>query len=212
MIAKKSNPWVPVGLVFLSLVPSIAGVMRLVSLSGTEPPGANAKEAGFFADPLPVALHVFGATLYCLLGALQFSQGLRQRHPGWHRAAGRIALPAGLVAAASGVWMALAYPLMPEFQGGVLLAFRLVVGPAMAACLILGWMAVIQRRLGDHRAWMMRAYALGQGAGTQALIGLPWSLAFGAPEGLPRDLLLGVGWVINVALVEVLLARRRVRP
>jgi Predicted membrane protein (DUF2306) len=115
MIAKKSNPWVPAGLVFLSLVPSIAGVMRLVVLSGAEPDSLNVKEAGFFADPLPVVLHVVGATVYRLLGAFQFSRGLRQKHPGWHGWSGRVALPAGLLAAVSGVWMALVSPLMPEF-------------------------------------------------------------------------------------------------
>ena len=55
----------------------------------------------------------------------------------------------------------------------------------------------------------MRAYALGIGAGTQALTQLPWLLLFGAPDDLTRAWLMGAAWVINLAAAEWLIWRRR---
>jgi len=49
---------------------------------------------------------------------------------------------------------------------------------------------------------MMRGYAIGMGAGTQALVHLPWLLIVGTPTELARALLMGAGWVINLAVAE----------
>jgi hypothetical protein len=53
----------------------------------------------------------------------------------------------------------------------------------------------------------MRGYALGQGAGTQALIFLPWALIFGTPGALTGELLMGAGWAINLAVAEWIIRR-----
>jgi hypothetical protein len=54
---------------------------------------------------------------------------------------------------------------------------------------------------------MLRAYALGMGAGTQVLIMLPVTLIVGAPTYLLRDVLMTSAWVINAALAEWLIRR-----
>ena len=68
---------VPAGLMALSLVPTAAGIFRMVQrLGGAQITPADAR---FFAAPLPVALHVLSAVMFCVLGAFQFSAGLRRR-------------------------------------------------------------------------------------------------------------------------------------
>ena len=57
---------------------------------------------------------------------------------------------------------------------------RLVVASAMAVCVVLGFAAIRRRDIAAHRAWMIRAYALALGAGTQA-----FTEGFG--EALLRD-------------------------
>jgi hypothetical protein len=79
----------------------------------------------------------------------------------------------------------------------------------MTIALGLGVAAILRRDVQTHRNWLMRAYALGQGAGTQALIMLPFTLLFGAPLGLPRDILMSLAWAFNLAVVEWLIRRRR---
>ncbi|WP_344448853.1 DUF2306 domain-containing protein [Actinocorallia aurantiaca] len=197
---KTKGGWrVPAALLALSAIPVLAGAVRLNELAG----GAETtpENARFFAAPLPVVLHIFGAGLYSVLGAFQFAPGFRRRRPGWHRAAGRLLVPSGFVAALTGLWMALFFTL-PEHDGELVLGFRLVFGVAMAVSIVLGFAAIRRRDVVRHRAWMIRGYAIGLGAGTQVLTHLPWTLLFGDPGEFPRGLLMGAGWVINLVVAE----------
>jgi len=193
-------------LIALSLVPILAGMHRLARLagSGTAPKG----DLRFFLAPMPVTLHILAATLYCVLGALQFHKPLRLAHPQRHRRLGWISTVAGYLMAATAIWMTLSYPIPIEMQGGLLMVVRMAVATAMAAFLTRGLMAIIGGNVRMHRAWMMRAYALALGAGTQVLLFIPPAIFVGEILGLPRDLLLTAGWLLNLLVAEYLIANR----
>jgi uncharacterized membrane protein len=201
---------VPAGLVVLSLVPAVAGTVRLAQLaSGAETP----ENARFFASPWPVVLHILAVVPYSIVGAFQFSPGIRRRHRAWHRGAGRVLVALGLLAALTGLWMAHFYP-WPPGDGQAVYVERLVVGVAMAASLVLAIRAVRRRDFTTHGEWMIRAYAIGVGAGTQVLTHLPWFiLADGKPGELARGVMMGAGWAINIVAAEWIIRRGRVaRP
>jgi uncharacterized membrane protein len=161
MTQPKTDWLIVAGLVALGLVPAMAGSARLATLAaGAEITPENAR---FLSAPVPVVLHIIGAVTFSLLGALQFAPGFRRARPGWHRIAGRILVPAGLVAALTGLWMAQFHQLPPT-DGAALHLMRLAVGSAMLLALILGLVAVRRRDFAAHEAWMMRAYGLGMGA------------------------------------------------
>lgn len=202
----KADWLIPAGLIALSFIPTVAGIFRLVQLGG----GAEITpdNARFFAAPLPVVLHILSAVIFCILGAFQFAPSLRRRKPNWHRAGGRMLVPGGLVAALSGLWVAQFYP-AAIFDGPFLYAIRLMVGSAMALFLCLGFAAGRRRDIPRHRAWMMRGYALGLGAGTQVFTHLPWFLFPSIQGELARTLCMGAGWAINLSLVEWLISRER---
>jgi hypothetical protein len=103
--------------------------------------------------------------------------------------------------------MTLAYAAQPG-TGDLLYAFRLIVGSAMIACLVLGFTAVRRRDISAHRAWMTRAYALGLGAGTQILTEGLGHAIFGTSV-LAGDLAKGAGWAINLAVAEWVIRRSR---
>ena len=92
--------------------------------------------------------------------------------------------------------------------GSLLLVVRVVVGSAMLSFLLQGIAAILARDITRHQAMMARAYALGQGAGTQVILFIPASIVFGEITGLPRDVLMSAAWVLNFALVEALVAQR----
>lgn len=208
MISSARASWlIPAGLLALSFIPIAAGIFRLVQLGGAA--AVTPENARFFAAPWPVVLHIASAMVFCVLGAFQFSANLRHRYPRWHRAAGRILVPAGLVAALAGLWMTQFYPTI-EFDGGrVLYVIRLLAGSGMALCLCLGLAAIRSRDVPRHRAWMMRGYALGLGAGTQVLTHMPWYLAPGIHGELARTIFMAAGWAINLAVAEWFIARGR---
>ena len=206
---------IPAGLLLLSIVPVLAGAVRLVELGSDAP--VTASNARFFAAPLPVVLHILSVTIYSMLGAFQFAPSFRRRHARWHRLAGRVLIPAGLVAALSGLWMTLFYP-WPAGDGVVLFGLRLCFGSAMLVAILAGVNALRRRNFAQHGNWMMRGYAIGMGAGTQVFTHLFWLLLFGQPMELSRAALMGAGWVINLAVAEWIIrrhtsrARRAVAP
>jgi len=195
---------VPAGLIVLSLIPLLAGAFRLTELMG----GAEitAKNARFFESPIPVVVHIVSVSVYSLLGALQFVPSLRRGRPSWHRVAGHILVPAGVLVALSGLWMTLFYP-RPAGDGEVLVVVRLIFGSAMLASIVLAVLAIRRRDIPTHSAWMMRGYAIALGAGTQALTLLLWILLFGPTDELSRTVLMTTGWVINVAVAEYVIRR-----
>ncbi|MCZ7374809.1 DUF2306 domain-containing protein [Micromonospora sp. WMMC250] len=193
----------PAALILLGLIPMVAGAGRLTELStGPVVTPANAR---FVADPLPVMLHVVGAVVYTILGAFQFVPSLRRRR--WHRRAGRLLVPCGLTVAFTGLWMAFAYDL-PAHDNDVLAGLRLVFGSAMAVSILLGLATVLRRDIAQHRRWMVRGYAIGLGAGTQAFTHAPYLIAVGEqPDGNVRAGLVLAGWMINLAVAEWYLRR-----
>ena len=203
---------VTAGLILLAVIPVLAGIVRVGQLTvGAETTPVTPENARFFAMPLPVILHIFGVSVYALVGAFQFAPGIRLRYPRWHRRAGWLLVPSGLAASLSGMWMAHFYP-WPAGDGEVLYAMRLLFGFVMTLALILAVLAVRQRKFAQHGAWMVRAYAIGMGAGTQVLTGIVWALLVGTSGELARNMVMGSGWVINLIVAEWIIQRRLTRP
>ncbi len=204
---RASARWVPFALVVLSLVPAISGSLRLTGLAGG--PSLMPVDARIDASPLPVIVHIASVIPYSLLGAFQFSSRLRQRHPRWHRTAGRLLVPLALAVAFSGLWITLAYAPKPG-SGLLLVGFRIAVGTAMAASVVLGFAAIRRGDVTRHRAWMTRAYALALGAGTQAFTGAIGPGLVGTSV-LAHDLTMGAAWAINLAVAEFAIRRGKSR-
>jgi uncharacterized membrane protein len=199
---------VPAGLIVVSLIPVIFGSLRVAELAAGAP--VTPANARFFDSPAPVLIHIPAAIVYSLLGAFQFVPSLRRgkgRRPGWHRVAGVILIPAGLLVAVSGLWMSAFYDL-PEGDGQALFVLRMIFGSAMLMSIVLGVLAIRQRDFVRHGAWMARGYAIGIAAGTQALVSIPWMLLVGQPDEHARAVLMGAGWVINLAAAEYFVHRR----
>jgi uncharacterized membrane protein YozB (DUF420 family) len=201
---------VPALLLVLSLVPTLGGIARFASMSGDA--AVTPENARFVAAPVPIIIHVIAATLYSLLGAFQFSKGFRVRWPGFHRRAGRVLAVCGILAGLTGFWMAAFYPIPNALQGPLLRVVRLVVAAAMVASVVIAWSSILRRDVPRHEAFMIRAYALAQGAGTQALVLGPWMLLTGQGTGLPRDLMMTLTWAINIGVAELIIWRRKSHP
>lgn len=199
----RSTGWVPVALVVLSLIPAISGTLRLVEVFGG--PHLMPENPRIAASPAPVVVHILSVIPYAVLGAFQFSARLRRRRPGWHRVTGRVLVGLGLAVAFSGLWMTLFYPRQTG-TGELAYVFRLSVGSAMAASIIIGLAAVRRGDVAHHLAWMTRAYALALGAGTQVFTQGIGNAVFGT-SALTTDLSLGAGWAINLAVAEYVIRR-----
>ena len=212
MLTQTKADWlIPVGLLILSFIPISAGIFRLVQLGfGAAITEENAR---FFAAPLPVVLHIVSSSLFCTLGAVQFSFNFRREQFNLHRLFGRLLIPIGLAVSISGLWMTLYYPRETlNYDGPVLHVVRILVGLGMTLSLLLGLLAVRRQNITHHRAWMIRACALGLGAGTQVFTHIPLFVFPSLWSETSRAICMAAGWSINIAVVEWILMRNRRGP
>jgi hypothetical protein len=114
-----------------------------------------------------------------------------------------------MAVATSALWMALFYERQPG-TGELAFLFRLAFGSGMAACIVLGFSAIRRGEVLTHQAWMTRAYAIALAAGTQTFTLAVGPAIFGS-GALTRDLSLGAGWVVNLAVAELVI-HRSARP
>jgi len=106
--------------------------------------------------------------------------------------------------------MTLFYP-RPAGASDLLYVLRLLFGSGMVLSIVLGYAAIRRQDILQHRAWMMRGYAIGLGAATQVLTGMIGALVFGPPNELGNALLMGAAWVINLAVAEWIIRKRLTR-
>ncbi|MDT0164165.1 DUF2306 domain-containing protein [Actinotalea sp. AC32] len=196
--------WALAGLLALAAVPVLAGAMRMTELAGG--PELTEANARFVTSPVPVVVHVVSATAYLVVGAFQMAPTYRRRHLRRHRLTGRVLAPAGVATALSGLWMAFAYDI-PGPSGAALAWVRGVVGVAMVAFLVFGVRDVVRGDVARHRAWMIRAYALAAGAGTQVLTNVPLAVLTPTPTEVQLTTAMTAGWVLNAVVAEVVIRR-----
>ena len=181
-----------------SIIPAVGGLLRMLELvAGTHlglPENPRA-----LASPAAISVHAISSTIFCVIGATQFLPSLRRQHNRLHRVSGRLVAASGCLSAVTGLWMTHIFDFPEELQGCVLFVARLVVGLSMIALILWG---VIAARLASHiqhGQCLLRAYALGLGASTQAFVGLGWLLLTGVEaQGSLRDGLMVFAWVMRI--------------
>lgn len=189
----------PAALLLLAFVPSLVAIMRVIQV----PTGTLPDDKLYLAStPVSLFLHALCGATFALAAPLQLFPALRRRFPKLHRRAGWVLVLAGLILAVTGLTMVALHP----FAATLLLrATRVAVGSAVIASLTLAIRAIRQRDIAQHRAWMLRTYALIMGAGSQALIGLPIFILYGQPAPKVMDLILALCWPVNLMVAELVI-------
>ena len=199
---RPDRAWLAItGLLLLSTLPVVGGVLRLSDI----PAAAETRPA---ASSVAAVAHIVGMTIYCLLGAFQFSPALRGRRR-WHRTAGRALIPVAFVAGLGAAWLAVFFT-GPTDQLPLAMV-RLVFASAMIVFLVLGTAAIIRRDVAAHGDWMTRAYAIGVSNGTQSLVVILWTVPLGEVDAWGETWLVATGTLITALVAEILIQRRAVR-
>ena len=193
-------------IIVYSFIPSFGGLFRILELAGG--PAIIPENPRAMAAPLPIVLHIFGSSLFCLLGAVQFLPSIRRHRPVTHRALGRAVAISGCISAATGLWMTHFYTFPDELQGNMLYWVRIILSLSMFG--LIGWavVAIRSRNIFRHGASMLRAYAIGQGASTQTFLGIGWIIVSGTePLGAFRDGMMVFAWTLNLLIAELLISK-----
>jgi SAM-dependent methyltransferase len=203
MIRLRKSEWVLFGLIFVySFIPAFGGLIRVLELAGG-PQIAPANPRALLA-PTPIIFHILSSFVFCIVGAVQFLPSIRRQRPATHRKIGRVIAVAGCVSALTGLWMTHFYVFPEALQGAALYWVRMVLGMVMVGLIIWAIVAVRARKIFQHSAAMVRAYAIGQGASTQAVVGIAWIIAVGSEAMGPlRDGLMIFAWALNLLAAEI---------
>lgn len=189
-----------------SFIPTVGGLFRIPELLGG--PAIVPVNPRAVSDPVPIILHILGSFLFCLVGALQFLPSLRRYRPGLHRKLGRVVAAAGCVSALTGLWMTHVYAFPQALQGPLLYWARIALSLSMFGLIAWAIVTIRSRDVARHRAAMLRAYAIGQGASTQtALFIIAMAVSETELLGFPRDAVMVLAWGINIAIAEILIRR-----
>lgn len=180
----------------------IAAVSSMRYFTGSQTP-PELILANAFAHPFLI-LHIVGGMTALVLGPLQFVKRIRERMPAFHRATGRIYVAACAIGAPAGLMLSLGTVAGPVAATGF--AISAVLWPLFT---YLGVRAAIERRLDDHREWMLRSYAITANAITLRLM-LPAAGLMGFEFMPAYRVIAWLGWISNLALVELYLRRNRV--
>ena len=189
-------------LAFCTFIPVMTAVVSVVQI----PLGALPEDSRRLAAvPVAFFFHALAGVLFGVLGPLQFVRALRLRIGTLHRLAGRVFVLAGAGLALSGLALLLQ---VESIATGLLDAARGVFGLALFASLVLGVAAARAHDMLRHRAWMIRAYAIGMGTGPVALVMFPIYLITGEPPtGLASDIVVVGMWLLSIAMGEWVVRR-----
>lgn len=148
-------------------------------------------------------IHVAGAATALLVGPLQFSSVVRSRLPLLHRLLGRVYVVSCLLGGAAGFMLALG-----ASTGWISTAGFGTLALAWIITTSLAWRRAMQGQFVDHRAWMIRSFALTFAAVTLRLY-LPLLPLFSIGFIQGYRAISFLCWVPNLLAVELYLRRRR---
>lgn len=184
-------------LAFCTFIPVLSGLVLVVQVpTGTYPDDS----AHLAVAPVAWFLHAAAGATFGITGPLQFALALRHRFGRLHRISGRVFVVAGAMLGLSGLSL---LAQVTASDTAILAMARGVFGAALLAALAMAMAAIHDRDIPRHRAWVIRAYAIGMGSGTVALVFFPIYIATGKPPtGLASDLIFVGWWALNIGIAE----------
>ncbi len=185
-------------LLFFTLIPVLTALVQVFQI----PSGTYPKDSAHLAvAPISWFIHALAGSAFGIIGPVQFVRALRHRFGALHRVSGRVFVLSGAVLGLSSLSLLAQVasqrtPLVDIARG--------LFGVALLIALALAMVAIKQRDLVRHRAWAIRAYAIGMGLGTVALVFFPIYLVTGhPPSGITSDILFIASWVLTIAFGEM---------
>jgi len=152
--------WIAVislGFIGLAVVARRTAVLLHPGTPATRNSPAAAPDAHFLDHRALTLVHILPATLFMLLGPLQFVRRIRSKHPQFHRWSGRVFLAASAVVGLTGLTMAFGNTIGGLDEKTAITLFGTVFLVALSRTL---WHA-IHREFAQHREWIIRGYAIG---------------------------------------------------
>lgn len=187
-------------LAFFSFIPVLTALVQVFQIPSNTYPEDSTRLA---VAPFSWFAHVLAGVAFGVTGPMQFVRALRHRFGALHRVSGRIFVLSGALLGVSGLSL---LAQVTSDRTPIADIARGLFGLALLIALGLALLAIRVRDFLRHRAWAIRAYAIGMGLGAVSLVFFPIYIITGhPPNGLAADILFVASWALTIVFAEVLI-------
>lgn len=189
-----------IALAVCTFIPVLTALVHVFQIpSGTYPEDS----ARLAVAPISWFAHVLSGVAFGVTGPVQFVRALRHCFGALHRLSGRIFVLSGAILGLSG--LSLLVQVTSERTALADIA-RGLFGLALLIALAMSMAAIRHRNFPRHRAWAIRAYAIGMGLGAVALVFFPIYIITGTPpNGLASDIVFVGSWFLTIVFAEMVI-------
>jgi len=202
---KRTPRFIWLVVILLVLIGIAMVVRRSLTMAGViasvNPAGGAPFDTGFVKYPLITFLHMLPGALFMILGSLQFVKSIREKYPRFHRRSGWVFIVCGYMIGISAFIMSFLVPIGGVNEGAATVLFSVFFLIALTMALV----SIMKRRIGLHREWMLRAFAIGLAVSTiRPIVGLFFAFSGLAPQqffgtafwiGFTLHLVIAEGWI-----------------
>jgi uncharacterized membrane protein len=160
----------------------------------------NIFELRYLEHPLITALHMLSGIMFITLAPLQFTKKLRLKNLDLHRKLGRVLIVCALI---SGIYGLIATVALPAFGGLASEASAWFFGPIFIFSILRAFWCAKNKKITQHREWIIRAFALGLGVGTQRVILIVLMISSGNSFEASFGPALWLGFGLNLVIAEI---------
>lgn len=153
----------------------------------------------FSAFPKFTWIHLFGGGIAMVAGALQLNSSIREKYLSLHRQLGRLYVAGVLFGGIAALVLAINSVGGTSVQSGFALLAVFWLGTTFAA-----YYCILQGRVGSHKNWMIRSYALTL-AGVTLRVYLGVSAVLGIKFMDSYPLMAWLCWIPNLLVAEIFL-------
>ena len=156
----------------------------------------------FDESSLTAHAHLLGGAIALAIGPFQLAGGIRDRYLSLHRLLGRIYVASVMLGGLAGLSLA------TSASGGLAARFGFgMMAVVWLTSTAMAFLCIRRRRIGDHRVWMIRSYALTLAAVTLRFY-LPGAIAAGYGFSDVYPAIAWLCWVPNLIVAEWFVLRR----
>ena len=165
----------------------------------------NAFEIRYLDHPIIASIHMVAGLLFVVFAPFQFSKKFRTGNLNRHRMIGRVLMICALIAGAYGIISGMQLPV----YGGLASASAVwFFGPIFLFSVMRAWWCVRNKKIAQHREWMIRTLAIGLGVGTQRLmVAIFMFNGYTMADGFGPALWVGIGLNLLVGEIWINLSR-----
>jgi uncharacterized membrane protein len=167
----------------------------------------DAFEIRYLDHPIIASIHMVTGLLFVVLAPFQFSKKFRNHNLKRHRLMGRVLMASALIAGAYGIISGIQLPVYGGLASATSIWF---FGSIFLFSVMRAWWCARNKKIAQHREWMIRALSIGLGVGTQRLVLVILQInGYGMSEGFGPALWLGLGLNLVVGEIWINLSRSK---